>query len=349
MGIIDDSNMIAIVNSSTFGVHHTDLLNRLTKMGLVNRFEFEPDISGKDLANELEGEEYIIASVTPDFSEDFFRNNCDVKLIARHGIGCDNVDIEAATEAGVPVTRVMGDHERSGVAELAIGLVLDCLRKIRQASEAVQNGMWENRKEFVGKEITRSKVGVIGYGNIGSRVAEIIKEGFKAKVMAYDPNVASAVIEKNCVKAVNLEELLSTADLISLNASLNDDNRQMLGMEEFEIMKDDVVIVNTARGQLIDEEALATALDRSQVGAVGIDVTRTEPIEPDNPLLGRDNVLIVPHIGGYSEHSLRKMDEKMVEDIETVLSGRVPELVVNPEVFRKENRVGINNESSTGS
>ncbi|MFB6291127.1 MAG: D-isomer specific 2-hydroxyacid dehydrogenase family protein [Candidatus Bipolaricaulia bacterium] len=339
---------IAIVNSSTFGVRHNDLLNKLESLGRVKRFEFEPDISGRELASGLDGEDFVIASVTPDFSEGFFYKNDDVKLITRHGIGYDNVDIEAATRAGVPVTRVRGDHERNGVAELAIGLAFDCLRQIGQASEAVEDGRWDERREYVGREISRAKVGLIGYGNIGSRVAEILRGGFQAEVMAYDPNVAGAVIEKNSVKPVNLEELLRTADLISLNASLNESSRQMIGRKEFEIMKDEVVIINTARGQLIDERALARALDLGQVRAVGLDVTNSEPIEPDNPLLGRDNVVIVPHIGGYSDYSLRKMDEKMVKDIEAALSGRVPELVVNSGVFRKSNRLGIKDGLSSG-
>jgi len=345
---MENSYRIAVVNSSTFGVYHSDLLEKLGRFGEITRFTVDPNIPGDKLAAELRGEDFLIASVTPDFSEEFFNNQKDVKLIARHGIGHDNVDVEAATSVGVPVTRVLGSHERSGVAEVAVGLALDCLREFTSASIAVQEGQWDKRKEFVGREISRAKVGIIGYGNIGSRVAEIIREGFKAEVMAYDPNVARAVIEKNGIQPVALEELLRTADIISLNASLNKDNHQMLSEEEFKLMKDNVVIVNTARGQLINEQDLADALDSGEVGAAGLDVVQTEPIEPDNPLLNRDKVLIIPHIGGYSKYSLRKMDEKMVEDIEAVITGEIPEQVVNPEVFRNENRAGIVNESSTG-
>ncbi len=343
-----DSHRIAVVNSSTFGVYHSDLLDRLRELGEVRRYEFEPDITGEKLARGLEGDDFVIASVTPDYDREFFRENGDVRLITRHGIGCDNVDIEAATAAGVPVTRVLGIHERNGVAELAVGLILDCLRNLTPAAAAVQSGRWSDRQKFVGREISRAEVGVIGYGNIGSRVAEIIREGFKAEVLAYDPNVADAVISKNGVEPVELDETLRRADIISLNASLNQNNRRMLGEEEFEAMKEDVVIVNTARGELIDESALATALDSGQVGAAGLDVTRSEPIEPDNPLLDREEVVVVPHIGGYSKYSLRKMDRKMVEDIEAVLSGQKPEELVNPDVFRDTNRAGLEDGSSPG-
>ncbi|MCF7890580.1 hydroxyacid dehydrogenase [Candidatus Bipolaricaulota bacterium] len=345
---MEDDHQIGIVNSSTFGVYHSDLRDRLTRLGTVKRFEFDSDISGERLAKLLKAKDFLIASVTPSFTEEFFQGNNDVKLIARHGIGCDNVDIEAATSAGVVVTRVLGIHERNGVAELAAGLALNCLRQINRASDTVQNGLWNNRKEFVGREISRARVGIIGYGNIGSRVAEIMSDGFRANVMAHDPNIARAVIENDGVKSVSLEELLSAADLVSLNASLNEGNHQMLGREEFKTMKDDAVLVNTARGQLVDEKALAEALAQDEIGAAGLDVTQSEPINPDNPLLDREDVLIVPHIGGYSDYSLRKMDEKMVEDIEAVSAGRLPEVVVNPKVFRQENRAGIHDEPGPG-
>ncbi|HOP24797.1 MAG TPA: D-isomer specific 2-hydroxyacid dehydrogenase family protein [Defluviitoga sp.] len=326
---------IAIVNSSTFGVYFPDLIQRLKKIGDIERIEVDPNINGKNLAKKLKGFTFVISSVTPTFSEEFFRYNKDVKLIARHGIGYNNVDIKAATENEVMVTRVYGVHERDAVAEIAVALMLICLRGIIPAYHAVLENKWHERKKFVGKELSKLTVGIIGYGNIGSRVGEIVKEGFKSEVIAYDPYIADKVIEKTGVKPVEFEELLKTSDVISLNASLNEGNYHFINKKAFNKMKDGVVIVNTARGELINLPDFIEALETGKVFAAGLDVLENEPIEPDNPLLTFPNVYIVPHIGGYGTYSLRKMDEKMVEDIEKLVNGEIPDQIVNPEIIEK--------------
>lgn len=326
---------IAIVNSSTFGVYFPDLIQRLKKIGDIERIEVDPNINGKNLAKKLKGFTFVISSVTPTFSEEFFRYNKDVKLIARHGIGYNNVDIKAATENEVMVTRVYGVHERDAVAEIAVSLMLICLRGIIPAYQAVLQNKWHERKNFVGKELSKITVGIIGYGNIGSRVGEIVKEGFKSEVIAYDPYIADKVIEKTGVQPVEFDELLKKSDVISLNASLNEGNYHFINKKAFQKMKDGVVIVNTARGELINLPDFVEALETGKVFAAGLDVLETEPIEPDNPLLKFPNVYIVPHIGGYGTYSLRKMDEKMVEDIEKLVNGEIPDQIVNPEVISK--------------
>ncbi len=337
----EDEIKTAIVNSSTFGENFEDLMERLRAIGSVEGFQFEPDVDGSRLAKALEGYQYVIASVTPDFSEAFFAENEELKLIARHGIGCDNVDLEAATEAGVIVTRVAHEAERDAVAELTLSLIMACIRDVIPANGAVEQNRWERRKEFVGKELSSMEVGVIGYGNIGSRVAEIIHEGFGAEVSAYDPNIADAVIKKNGIKPAGFEEVLGTSDLISFNASLNEDNYHFVGEEEFELMKDDVVIVNTARGELMDDSAFLGALESGKVRCAGVDVLEEEPPGPEEELLKADNLYVLPHVGSYTERSLREMDEKMVEDVEKLNDGRVPDEVVNPKVLRTGNRAEV--------
>lgn len=331
----------AIVNSSTFGQNFDDLMERLRSLGSVESFQFDPDVEGDKLASELEGFQYVIASVSPDFPEVFFRKNEDVELIARHGIGCDNVDLEAATTAGVIVTRVDHESERDAVAELTLSLIMVCIRDVIPANKAVDDNQWERRKEFVGRELSGMKVGVIGYGNIGSRVGEIINEGFGAEVSAYDPNIADAVIEKTGVKPAGFEEVLRNSDLLSFNASLNEDNYHFIGKEEFEIMKDGVVIVNTARGELIEESAFLSALESDKVRCAGVDVLENEPPDSGSRLRQVDNLHILPHVGSYTERSLRAMDEKMVEDVEKLVGGEIPEEVVNPKVLREGNRAGV--------
>ncbi len=331
----------AIVNSSTFGENFEDLMQRLRSLGPVKRFQFEPQVDGERLADALEDYHYVIASVTPNFPETFFEKNEKLKLIARHGIGCDNVDLVAATRAGVFVTRVAHQAERDAVAELTISLIMTCLRDIIPANRAVNEGEWERRKEFVGAELSGTRVGIIGYGNIGSRVGEIISEGFGAEVSAYDPNIADAVIEKTGVKPGSFEGVLRNSDLLSFNASLNEDNYHFVGEEEFELMKDGVVIVNTARGELMEESALLSALESGKVRCAGVDVLEEEPPGEGSKVRKVDNLYVLPHVGSYTEKSLRAMDEKMVEDIEKLVKGEVPEEIVNPEVIRSGNRAGV--------
>nr|WP_233488435.1 D-isomer specific 2-hydroxyacid dehydrogenase family protein [Petrotoga sp. 9PW.55.5.1] len=331
----DKNYNIAIVNSSTFGIYFPDLMQRLKKIGLIERISVDPKISGKELANKLKGYKFVIASVTPTFSQEFFQYNKDVKLIARHGIGYNNVDIDAATQNGVMVTRVLGIHERDSVAEIAVAMMLLCLRQIIPANKAVLENKWDERKKFVGNELSRLTVGIIGYGNIGSRVGEIVKEGFNSKVLAYDPYIADKVIEKTGVTPASFEEILKGSDVISLNASLNKGNYHFIDKKAFDLMKDGVVIVNTARGELINEADFVEALKEGKVSAAGLDVLETEPIDQSSQLLKLPNVFIIPHIGGYGKYSLRNMDEKMVEDIEKLMSGKIPEQVVNPQVIEK--------------
>jgi len=332
---------IAVVNSSTFGFYFPELMEQLEGMGSVSRFNFDSDIPGKDLAEKLTGVDYVIASVTPTFSADFFRENDDVKLIARHGIGCDNVDLDAATDAGVVVTRVGGEFERDAVAELTVALMMTCIRDVIPAARAVERSQWPRRKEFVGLELSGMEVGIVGYGNIGSRVAEIVQNGFGAEVSAYDPNIASPVIRNTGVRPVGFEEVLSNSDLLSFNASLNSENYHFIGEDEFNLMKDGVIIVNTARGELLERPAFVEALTSGKVRCAGTDVLEQEPPGEDNPLRSLDNFYILPHVGSYTEKSLRAMDEKMVEDVKDILKEEIPRELVNPKVLRKKNRAGI--------
>ncbi|MCF7875725.1 hydroxyacid dehydrogenase [Candidatus Bipolaricaulota bacterium] len=316
-------------------------MQKLRSLGPVKKFQFDPQVDGGRLAEALEGYQYVIASVTPNFPKTFFEKNEKLKLIARHGIGCDNVDLEAATQAGVLVTRVAHQAERDAVAELTISLIMTCLRDIIPANRAVDEGEWERRKEFVGAELSGTRVGIIGYGNIGSRVGEIISEGFGAEVSAYDPNIADAVIEKTGVKPGSFEGILRSSDLLSFNASLNEDNYHFVGEEEFELMKDGVVIVNTARGELMEKSALISALESGKVRCAGVDVLEEEPPGAGSKVREVDNLYVLPHVGSYTEKSLRVMDEKMVQDIEKLVKREVPEEIVNPEVIRSGNRAGV--------
>ena len=324
---------IAIVNSSSFGKLFPDHLDRLLEIGEVHSFQFAPDIPGDELAYALAGHDYIIASVAPRFSEEFFRHKDRTRLIARHGIGFDSIDLDAATRCGVVVTKVAGWVEREAVAEHAIALMIDVMRKVGDADARVRRGLWHERAQLVGFEIKGKTLGVIGPGNIGSRVCEIASRGFGARVIAYDPNQSPLDMAVYGASQVDLDTLLRESDIISLHCALTPSTAVIIGENEFARMKDGVFLINTARGELIDEAALVRAVESRKIAGLGVDVVTNEPAGADHPLMAFDNVIVTPHVSAYTMESLRLMGEKMVADVESVAAGRVPDEVVNKAVL----------------
>ncbi|WP_322799287.1 D-isomer specific 2-hydroxyacid dehydrogenase family protein [Thermoflexus sp.] len=324
---------IAIVNSSSFGLYFPEHLDRLAALGEVRRFEFPSNVEGRELARALQGFPILIVSVSPRFGPEFFAHKDETWLIARHGIGVDNIHLPSATAHGVLVTRVTPWMEQDAVAEMTVALLLTILRRIPEAAAAVREGRWAERAAFVGWDLRGKTVGLIGFGNIGSRVGEILRHGFQARVLAYDPYVPPEAIRGGGAEPVDLDTLLREADILSLHAALTEENFHMLSHEAFAKMKPGVILVNTARGELIDEAALIAALESGRVAGAALDVVEGEPIGSDHPLLRFPNVLIVPHIAAYTYETLRRMGAKVISDVERVLRGEIPEEVVNPEVL----------------
>lgn len=320
-----DDLRIAIVNSSSFGQHFPEHLERLRALGEVQRFDFPVNVDGKSLAEALHGFNVIITSVKPYFTREFFEHKEQTLLISRHGIGVDNIHLPSAKEKGVIVTKVTPWVEREAVAELAVALLLDILRLTHDARKAVHESRWADRARFVGFEIKGKTVGIIGLGNIGSRVCEILRYGFGAHLIAYDPYLSLETIRERSAEPVELDELLVNADIISLNASLNEYNYHMLSHREFAQMKPGVFMVNTARGELVDEDALIAALESGKVAAIAMDVVEGEPIDGSHRLLRYPNVLVVPHIAAYTRESLYLMGEKVVDDVERLARGEMPQ------------------------
>lgn len=327
---------IAIVNSRSFGRYFQEHIDRLEKIGKVDSFlEIDPDISGKELAEVLYDYEYIIPSVTPVFDRVFFENTPNLKLIARHGLGFNNVDIEAATEHGVYVTKIVGEYERDTVAELSVAFINALIRHIVPANESLKSNQWAKKADFFGRELHALTVGIIGLGNIGSRVAEILHRGYNTKVIAYDPNVSAEKMKQHGANKVTLDELLKDSDIISLNASLTESSYHILDKQAFSKMKDGVMIANTARGELLNEADLVDALRSKKVKSYASDVFASEPIEVDNKLKEFEYNILTPHIGAYTDFSLKAMGDKVVTDVELVAQGKLPKEIINKEVIGK--------------
>ncbi len=324
---------IAIVNSSSFGNVFPEHLDRLRGFAELQTIKVPINIPDNDFIKILKPFHGIIASVNPNFPYSVLKELDKLSIITRHGIGYNNVDVEGALKLGIVVTKVEGLVERESVAEQAVALMMSAARQIVAGDRAVHEGRWADRAQFIGVELLNKAVGVIGLGNIGSRTAEILSFGFNAKVVGFDPHRSSEEIEKHGAKKVSFEELLSTSELISLHCSLGKDNYHLLGKEQFAGIKRGLILVNTARGELVDEEALLDALDRGIVRCYATDVVEGEPIGGDHRLLKHPKVIVVPHLGGYSFDSLRGMGETMVNNLEDVfVRGQIPANVIKPEM-----------------
>ncbi|XJZ28253.1 D-isomer specific 2-hydroxyacid dehydrogenase family protein [Bacillota bacterium Lsc_1132] len=323
------AHKIAIVNSNSFGKRFPDQMESLQKIGEVKRFKFPADIPEKELAERLHGFDIIITSQTPKYGKEFFDHKDELLLISRHGIGYNNIDIEAATKKGTVVTNVSALVERDSVAENAVANLLAVMRHTVPAAEAAKSGRWSDRSQFVGSEISRKTAGIIGFGNIGSRVGEILKYGFNMRLLAYDPFKTKDEIESRGAEAVTLDELLSQSDVISLHALVDENSYHMLSDWEFNLMKKGVYITNAARGELLDQDAVLRALDNGTIGGLALDVVEGEPIDQTHPLCQYDNVIITPHTSAYTNESLRGMGAKVVTDVERIVNNERPDNVVN--------------------
>lgn len=327
---------LVIVNSKSFG-KFTHVIQELEAVCEVSRIEVSKDINGKDLAQKLNGAHFIIATSYPNYGQEFFEANKDVVSVLVHGLGIDNVDVKAATENGVVIVKVPGVVEREAVAELTLSLMLVALRHVVQASNRVREGKWMERAKYVGSELAGKVVGIIGLGNIGSRVAEILIKGFNVKVLAYDPYIPPDKIKTLGAEPVSFDNLLKNSDIITIHCPLVKDTHHILNEEAFKKLKRNVILVNTARGELIDTEALIKALENGTIAAAALDVVEGEPIDESYPLLKHENVIITPHIGAYTLEALAGMDYSLTNAIKALLKGGIPENVINREVFEKDN------------
>jgi len=328
--------LISIVNSSTFGKHFTEHISTLEKFADIQHVTVPADIEADALAEKIKDSDGIIASVTPRFSRETLEQCTKLKLLVRHGIGCDNVDLTAATELGIPVSRVKGIVEREAVAEYAVALLMAASRLIPHGSRAVKSSQWASRFTMIGMELRGKTIGIIGLGNIGSRSAEILSNGFNSNIIASDPYIAKERFKQFNATEVSLDELISSSHAILFHCPLTNETRRMLGKAQFAAMKKGAVLVNTCRGELVDEDALYDALQKGPLGSYASDVVEREPIDGSHRLAKLDNALITPHLGGYSWESLYGMGQTCVDDMVSVFQNNgIPGELANPAVLAK--------------
>jgi len=256
-------------------------------------------------------------------------NKC--KVIARYGVGVDNIDVKAATEYGIIIANVP-DYCVDEVSTHAIALILDCARGIVLFNSKVKEKRWGFS---LAKPLFRTQgkiLGIYGLGRIGSTVAKKAM-GFGLKIIACDPYVSKINTK---IKMVDFLQLLLESDFISINASLTDETWHSFGEDALRAMKKSAYLINTARGAIVDEKILYNALRERWIAGAGLDVLEKEPPDWDNPLLKLGNVIFTPHSAFYSEESYIELKTRTAKAVLSVLNGKLPETIINPQVLNRK-------------
>jgi phosphoglycerate dehydrogenase-like enzyme len=252
-----------------------------------------------------------------------------VRVVSRSGIGYDGVDVAAATERGIVVC-IAADAPTVSTAEHAVALILAAAKHLVPNQLRLRTGAGDYFAFTRSIELAGRTLGLVGFGRIARRVGRVAA-ALDMNVVASDPYVAADAAGD--VELVPFADLLGRADVISVHAPLTDETRHLFDAAAFAAMRPGVVFVNTARGGLVDQDALLAALDTGQVGAAALDVTEPEPLPPDHPLLHRDDVLVTPHVASATDLGKGRLYEHAIDNALLVLAGGRPRYVINPEVL----------------
>lgn len=245
-----------------------------------------------------------------------------LRVIARHGSGVDTVDLESCKRHGVRVVNTRGSNSVA-VAEHAMMLVLCCAKTFNVLQDRYRVGQFkEARKLASGVEISGKTLGILGLGQIGLRVAGMAHNGFSMNILAYDPFCREDNVPPYITLVKDRDEIFRSSDFITLHMGANSETKKSIGAREFALMKNTACLINTARGSLVDEEALAAALRDGQICGAGLDATDPEPAAADNPLFHMQNVIMTPHCGGSTKESKARSSLGAAKGCDEVLTGK---------------------------
>jgi len=295
----------------------------------VHVIELQPGSSQKDLLRLSKEYDALITRGGVKISREVLEKSPKLKVVGVHGIGCDHVDLDAAREKGIIVCNTP-DALTVTVAEMTIGLILSVLRNIVSADKAVRTGEW-NRKysDLIGFELSGKTVGIIGMGRIGQATAERLR-ALGARIIYWSRTRKEQIENAFGFEWREFNELLAQSDIISLHIPGTPNTHQLIGKQEFNEMKNGVIIVNTARGKVIDEKALIECINSGKIASAGLDVFENEPLSPDNPLCKLDNVVLTPHLGASNHEGMERMALQVADCVLKSLKGEIPD---NPVVI----------------
>jgi D-3-phosphoglycerate dehydrogenase len=330
---MSDPRRIVLVSLGAY--HARERLRPLDAAGfeLVERFDLDNVRDEAVLVEALDG-----AFATVAGSESYTRGTLarlpHLRAIARSGVGYDAVDVAAATDCGIVVLTTPGANADS-VADCALMLMLACRRRLLVVDGATRAGRW--RLPDLAGDLAQATVGIVGLGAIGRAVARRL-HGFDCRLLAVEPCPDEEFCASLRVELVSLEDLLSRADVVTLHMPLTSDTRYLIGEPELALMKPEAVLVNTARGGAIDEQALVAALESGRLAGAGLDVFEHEPLSPDDPLTRLTNVVLSAHSASFTRLGVDDTADAVARNLLDVAAGRLPPSCVNPTAWRGESR-----------
>lgn len=280
-----------------------------------------------DAVREVQGILVRVARLTSDV----IREAKGLKAIGKHGVGYDNIDIPAATACGVVVTNTPLANSTS-VAEHALALLLAVARRIGESDRDLAQGRLRLQKAYQGIELSGKVMGIVGLGSAGFRLARMTAGGLGMRVLGFDPY--KEPWPDGIERCTDIDPLLRQADFVSVHVPLTKETRNLIGPGTLGKMKPTAVLVNTARGGIVDEAAVAEAVKAGRLAGAGLDVVVDEPLKPEHPLNGVPNIILTPHMAGVTEEAMMRMAQDSAEDILRVLRGERPKFPVNREVLK---------------
>lgn len=303
-------------------------LEQIPDLRVATRYDLAQAGSAEELVQGLDGAWATVAG-SERYTSEVFAAAPSLKAIFRFGTGSDAIDIAAATEAGVAVITTPAVNAEA-VADMALALMLACIRRLPALDDAVRSGRW--RAGGPTRDLAAATVGVVGLGAIGRAVVRRLR-GFGCRVLAVEPYPDAEFLAEYEVELTELETMLPRLDVLTLHAPLSATSRHLIGARALALLPDHAVLINTARGELVDQAALASALNEHRLAAAGLDVFEREPVPPGDPILAAANVLLSGHISSYTEVGLDGMAGAVVANVRDVVAGRIPASMKNPEAW----------------
>ena len=287
---------------------------------------YDPDITPERLAEEIGGYDALVVRSGTQVTREMLKNSGRLKVIGRAGVGVDNIDVEAATERGIIVMNTPEANTLS-TAEHTIAMILALARKIPTADRTMKQGEWA-KKSITGSELYGKTLGVLGLGKIGGEVA-LRMRAFGMRILGYDPFVTEAAGEKMGVRVTEIDEICREADVITVHTPLNKATRGIINAERIATMKPTVMLINCARGGIIDEESLISALADGRIGGAALDVFTTEPLPKDHPFRKLPNVVLSPHLAASTTEAQEKVTREVAQAVVEMLRGGPPRNALN--------------------
>lgn len=285
-------------------------------------------------SDQLAGLNAVIV-MTPRVTSASLESCGDLLAVGRFGVGFDNVDVAACTRHDVLAMITAGAVDRP-VAEATIGWMIALTHHVLVKDRLVRTGKWDERTRFMGRELRDRTLGIIGLGGIGRSLVSLLKGFGMNQPVAFDPFVPAAVLEGLGVRSVSLDELLSTADFVSIHCPLNDKTRSLIGAAQIQRMKPDAYLLNTARGGIVDEDALFDALTSGRIAGAALDCFEGEPLTQPSRFADCDNVILAPHSIAWTEELFRDIGRTACHSVLDLSLGRRPAGVLNPELFERD-------------